>query len=438
MEKRRDFIRKISTGVTAVTFGSITSGMSANSYARIIGANERISIALIGTGRRHRGYLEAIWNKGNNVELVYLCDVMKSQREKAMASFSAGMINKPVLENDFRKVLADPKVDAVMIATPDHWHTPATCLAVAAGKHVYVEKPCSHNPHEAELIVAAQKKYDRFVQMGNQYRTAPHFREIIREIHNGIIGNAYKAICFYSNSRTEVDRAKKVPVPEGLDWNLYQGPVPRADYIHNIWDYLWHWYGWDFGTGETGNNAIHELDVARWALKTELPEKVDVEAAKRHFIDDGWVMYDTMDVTYKFPGNKVIKWDGQSRNGYQTYGSDRGTIIYGTEGSVFVDPKGYKLFDRNGQMTKNQDKTFEKDDGATMHLGNFLNTIRGKEKLNSPIEIGAISNILSNYANIAYRIGDSIKINPESGRINNPEAMKLWKREYEPGWEPNI
>jgi predicted dehydrogenase len=436
MEKRRDFIRKITAGATAATIGGVALGISPRSYSRIIGANDRLNIAIIGLGRRYGDYIKAISQKENNVELLYLCDVMKSQREKAFAIFANSIDNKPILEKDIRKVLSDSKLDAIFNATPDHWHTPGACMAMVSGKHVYVEKPCSHNPHEAELLVAFQRKYNKIVQMGNQYRSVPHFREIINEIHGGAIGTAYKGVGFYSNHREEVSRPVKASVPEGLDWNLFQGPAPRTEYTDLTWDYNWHWYGWTYGTGEMGNNAIHELDIARWALEVEYPEYIEVEADKRHFINDGWTMYDIMDATFKFGNKKIIKWDGKSRNGYKTYGTSRGVVIYGSEGTVYVDPEGYKVFDRNGELKKERKIEKGVDDGTTAHMVNFFNAIRGIEKLNSPIEIGAISNLLTNYANIAYRTGKSLEVDSVTGRIFDREAMKLWSRDYEQGWEP--
>ena len=273
--------------------------------------------------------------------------------------------------------------------------------------------------------------------MGNQQRSQPESIEIIGEIHKGIIGNVYKALAFYTANRGEVPVAKKAPVPEGLDWDLFQGPAPRVEYKDNTWDYNWHWYGWHWGTAETGNNATHELDVARWALQAELPEFVNVEAAKRHFPNDGWTMYDTMEATFRFPGNKIIVWDGKSRNGFQTYGSDRGTIIYGSDGSVYVNRGGYKLMDRMGKVVKSA-KAPEEGVMATLHLVNFFDTIRGKVKQHSPIDEGAKSTLLCHLANISSRIGKPLECNPQNGIIKDKDAMKLWKREYEPGWEPKL
>jgi len=436
MSDRRSFIQKSTVGAVGLTLGGTT--FSPKSYARIIGANDRINVAFIGLGRRVPAYYDAVSDKANNVEVLYLCDVMKSQREKVAKILTSKIDNTPKLENDIRKVLDDKSVDAVFNATPDHWHTYGTYLGLEAGKHVYVEKPCSHNPREGELLTGFMKKYgNKVIQMGNQQRSMPESIEIINEIHKGTIGTVYKALAFYTANRGEVPNVIKAPAPEGLDWNLFQGPAPRVEYMHNTWDYNWHWYGWHWGTAETGNNATHELDVARWALKVDLPESVTVEAAKRHFINDGWTMYDTMEATFRFPGNKIIDWDGKSRNGYKTYGSDRGTIIYGSEGTVYVDRGGYKLVDRMGKVTKSVTAPPE-GVMATLHVVNFLDAIRGKVKQNSPIDEGAKSTLLCHLANISSRIGRSLECDPANGHMKDKEAMKLWSRQYEPGWEPKL
>lgn len=445
METRREFIKKTALGVAGMTLGS-TMNMSARSYANIIGANDRLNVAIIGLGRRLSAYYEPIALKEANVQLLYLCDVMEKQRVRAMQSFSKHIDYKPKLENDVRKVIGDRKVDAVFNATPDHWHTPGSIMAMKGGKHVYVEKPCSHNMFENEILVEASRKFNKVVQMGNQQRSSKHTIEIIREIHNGIIGDAYKAVAFYANTRGEVPIQKKASVPAGLDWELFQGPAPRRDYTEETWDYNWHWYGWNYGTAESGNNATHELDVARWALGVDFPVRVDVEAAKRHFIADGWEMYDTMDATFRFAGNKIIKWDGKSRNGHKTYGSDRGTIIYGSNGTVFVNREKYILYDRAGKAIKESTGTSNEagtalgggGDMTTGHVINFFDAVRGKAKLSAPIDDAAISNAMIHYPNIAYRIGRGFDIDGQTGRMNDRDAMKLWSREYEPGWEPTL
>ena len=443
-KSRRKFLRNAATSAIGATLAKNALAMDASSYSRIIGANDRINVAIAGLGRRLGAFYEPIALKSSNVELLYLCDVMESQRGRASKKFSEHVKHKAKLENDFRKVLEDSDVDVLINATPDHWHAPMAFLAMQAGKHVYLEKPVSHNPHESELLVAFQKKYGKQVQMGTQQRSSPETIEVINEIHNGAIGDVYRAIAFYSNARGEVVNPVKQAPPEGLDWDLFQGPAPRKDYMHDTWNYNWHWYGWDYGTAETGNNATHELDVARWALQVKYPKHVFVEAAKRHFKDDGWTMYDTMDATLTFPGNKVIKWEGRSRNGHETFGSGRGTIIYGSEGSVYVDRGGYKMYDRSGKMTKDsQSETSEAGTAlgggggmSTLHVQNFFEAIRGNEELKQPIEQGVISQHLTHLPNIAYRVGKPLEVDTETGRIYDRDAMKLWQREYEPGWEP--
>jgi predicted dehydrogenase len=440
-KSRRTFIKKSALGITGITMGGI--GMSAKSYGKIIGANDRLNIALVGLGRRLGTFPEPISRKESNVQLMYLCDVMERQRINAAQRFAGVLDYKPVLENDVRRIYEDKRVDAILDATPDHWHAPGTCYALRSGKHVYVEKPCCHNPREGELQIEYKKRYGKVIQIGTQQRSSPESIEIIEEIHNGIIGLPQRATTFYSVSRGEVPVPVKAPVPEGLDWNLFQGPAPRREYMHNTWDYNWHWYGWTWGTAETGNNAVHELDIARWALQVDFPERVDVAAGKFHFHEDGWTMYDTMDAMWRFPGNKIIKWDGQSRNGYQTYGYDRGTVIYGSTGSVFINRSGYKLYDRTGKLLR--ERLTGDDEGgtalggggdmSTLHILNFFDAIRGKSRLKAPIEEGVKSTLLGHLANISYRIGKGFDVNCSNGQALDREALKLWSREYEPGWE---
>ncbi|CAM3582660.1 Gfo/Idh/MocA family oxidoreductase [Pontibacter korlensis] len=433
-------------GAAALAVSGPARAMSAKSYKKIIGANDRIQVAIAGLGRRVGAYIEPVALKSANVELVYLCDVMASQRDKALQSFSERIGYTPKTAIDIRKVLDDKKVDVLLNATPDHWHTPSSIMAMKAGKHVYVEKPCSHNMHENELLVAAAKKYSKVVQMGNQQRSSAHTIELIKDIHNGAIGKPYKAVAFYVNSRGPVPVQQKAPVPQGLDWELWQGPAIHRDYTSDTWDYNWHWYGWNYGTGEAGNNATHELDIARWALQVSFPQHARVEAGKRHFKDDGWEMYDSMEATFNFHDDKVIQWDGKSRNGYNTYGKGRGTIIYGSEGAAFVDREKYEMTDLSGKVIKESIAGSNEagtalgggGDTSTAHVLNFFNTVRGKEKLHAPIDDAAISMAMVHYANIAYRTGKGFSIDEKSGRMYDRDAMALWSREYEKGWEPQV
>lgn len=423
-------------------------GMPASSYSRIIGANDRLNVAIAGLGRRYGAFIESIARKESNVHLAYLCDVMEHQRTNALENFRKSIDYNPKLENDIRKVIADSEVDVLINATPDHWHAPGSILALKAGKNVYVEKPCSHDMNENELLVQAARKYNKVVQMGNQQRSSGHTIEVIKMIHDGAIGDPYKAVAYYENGRGEVPVQQRAPVPQGLDWDLFQGPAPRREYTSETWDYNWHWYGWDFGTAEAGNNGTHELDVARWALQVDFPKFVSVRAAKRQFKDDGWEMYDSMEATFDFACDKIIQWDGKSRNGYNTYrgGKGRGTIIYGTEGTVFVDRSGYEMADQKGKIIKTKEGGGNEagtalgggGDMSTTHVINFFNTIRGKATLQAPIDDAAISMAMVHYANMAYRSGNNFDINDKTGAVSDAGAMKFWSREYENGWEPVV
>lgn len=441
---RRNFIQKTALATTGAVLSS--ASLSAKSYRKVMGANDRIQVAIAGLGRRVSAMYTPIEMKKNNVELVYLCDVMESQRLKAAKLMATRLDYKPKLENDIRKVLADKQVDAFFNLTPDHWHAPGSIMALKEGKHVYVEKPCSHNMAENELLVAAQKKYDRVVQMGNQQRSAEHTIDIIKEIHSGVIGKPYKAVAFFSNKRGEVPLQKPAAIPTGLDWELFQGPAIRREYTSETWNYNWHWYGWNYGTAELGNNGTHELDVARWALQVDFPNHVEADGIKSAFVNDGWEMYDTMEATFKFDNNTTIQWDGKSRNGYSTYGGGRGTIIYGSEGSVYVNRNLYKLYDRDGNLVKTVNaKT--KEGGiqlgggggmTTIHVQNFFETIRGKETLQAPIDDASKSMALVHFGNVAYRIGNGFDIDSKTGRMLDRKALALWGREYAKGWELSL
>ncbi|SDS64403.1 Gfo/Idh/MocA family oxidoreductase [Gramella sp. MAR_2010_147] len=446
MSSRRKFITDSVLGGAAVAFSGSLMSMPAKSYRKIVGSNDRLNVAIAGLGRRLGAFYTPIALKSANVELVYLCDVMKKQRERALNNFSKHIDYRPKLEVDIRKVIDDENVDVLLNLTPDHWHTPGSILAMQGGKHVYVEKPCSHNMNENELLVAAAKKYDKIVQMGNQQRSSDHTIELIKDIHDGAIGKPYKAVAFYVNSRSSVPVQKKAFVPEGLDWDLWQGPAIHREYTSETWDYNWHWYGWNYGTAEAGNNGTHELDIARWALQVGYPEHTRVIAGKRQFKDDGWEMYDSMEATFNFSDNKIIQWDGKSRNAYNTYGAGRGTLIYGSEGAAFVDRDRYEMTNLGGEIIKER-KTGSNEAGtalggggdtSTAHILNFFNTIRGTEKLQAPIDDAAVSMAMVHYANIAYRTGKDFDIDEKNGRIYDRDAMALWSREYENGWEPKL
>ena len=228
------------------------------------GANEKILLGIIGCNGRGMAHI-AGYLSVPNTEIAYICDVDSRAVAKGVAAAAKKQDRKPEGVKDMRRILDDSNVDAISIATPDHWHAPAAILACAAGKHVYVEKPGSHNAHESELIVAAARKHKRVVQMGNQRRSWPWVGEAISALHNGELGKLFFARTWYTNHRDTIGHGRPVPVPEWLDYSLWQGPAPEQLFRDNILHYNWHWF-WNWGTGELGNNGVHALDLARWGL----------------------------------------------------------------------------------------------------------------------------------------------------------------------------
>jgi predicted dehydrogenase len=444
MKNRRTFIKKSTMGIVGASILSPFHKSSAKSYSRIIGSNDRITLAFQGLGRRFPGLLNSSLEM-KNVEIKYFCDVMNKQIDKANKRYFNLTSKKTSTEKNIHKIIDDKDVDALIIATPDHWHAYAACKGMEAGKHIYLEKPCSHNLMESALLVNFQKYYNRSVQMGNQQRSSYETLQCIKLLRNGIIGDLVKAEAFYNNNRPRVPNQVISEIPKGLDWALFQGPSKRKAYTYDTWDYNWRWYGWDFGTGEAGNNATHELDIARWALNVHYPEKVDVYSSKNHFLDDGWTMYDTMEAKFEFPNNLKIDWNCHSRNSYyKNMMGGRGTVVYGTNGSAFINRNGYSVYDLNGKEIKNSvstDKESSTELGGggnmtTKHFRNFFKSIRESAELNSPIDDAVISQSMVHYANLAHRSGKSFKIDPKNGNVLDKKIKKkFWSREYEKGWD---
>jgi predicted dehydrogenase len=385
-------------------------------------------------------------------EVTYICDVDSRAVTKTIAAVSESrngsslQQRRPTGVTDVRRVLDDPDVDALVIAAPDHWHAPATIMALQAGKHVYVEKPCSHNAREGELLVEAQRKYDRVVQMGNQQRSAPRSIEIIQEIRDGLIGRPYYARAWYANTRGTIGHGRIAPVPEWLDYELWQGPAPRTPYKDNVVHYNWHWF-WRWGTAEINNNGAHEIDVCRWALGVDYPTRVTSAGGRYHFAEDDWEMVDTQIAAYDFPEDKTLVWEGRSCNGRPIEGRGRGSSIHGEKGTVVLDRNGYVVYDNdNNEVRRNlrpqQDSGLDVRGAGPLtdlHIENFLETIRGQATQTAPIDQGHTSVLLCHLGNIAQRTGRALDCDPSNGRImNNAEAMKLWSRDYEPGWELKV
>ena len=446
MLSRRTFVGNATTAVAGLALAS-TSPMTAKSYAQIAGANNRVHFAVIGLNSRAYAHLSSLQANQKDARITHVCDVDATILDKFAAATTKSMGDAPTPEKDFRTVLAAKDVDVITIATPDHWHAPMAILALQAGKHVYVEKPCSYNPQEGLWLVEAQRKSGKLCQMGSQQRSSPHTIEIVNKIHGGAIGRAYWAETWYTNRRKPIGVGKVVSVPATLDWDLWQGPAPRQDYKSNIHPYNWHWLK-TWGTGEALNNGTHEVDVARWALEVDNPSRVTA-AGGRYAAHDDWQFYDTLDVSFEYPG-KLLTWKGDCITGKTTYNRERGVAIHGTEGTVIIDRDGYEIFDLKDKMTANyrvpsKPATTSTDlvgaDSMTdAHFANLIATLRGQAHLNQPVAQGNVAVTQLQLANIAWATRRSLTLNPNTAAIlNDSEADSMTRRPiYAKGWQPKV
>jgi predicted dehydrogenase len=401
------------------------------------GASEKLRVAVMGTNGRGTD-LAAGFAALAGAEVAYVCDVDSRAVEKAARAVEMRQQRKPEGAGDFRRALDDRSVDALAIAAPDHWHAPATILACAASKHVYVEKPCSHNAREGELMVEAARKHGRVVQHGTQRRSWPGVVEGIEKLRAGAIGRVLFSRGWYNNTRPSIGRGKAAEVPAWLDWSLWQGPAPERPFHDNVVHYNWHWF-WHWGTGELGNNGVHALDLCRWGLGAEYPLRVTAGGGK-YFFDDDQETPDTHIVTFHFGGaddrgGAGIVWEGRNWHPRGFEGTQFGAEFYGEGGTLVLTGGGYTVFDREGKETCKGTGP----GGDAEHFQDFLDSIRCDKRPRADIEEAHKTTLLCHLGNIALRTGRSLTLDPTTHRpVGDEAATALWGREYREGWEPKV
>jgi predicted dehydrogenase len=408
----------------------LTSVLNSASVRAATAPNRKLRVAVVALGRG-MAHVSALLSLPD-VEIAYLAEVDPQRLGTGLKAVANKQTSPCKGITDFRTCLEDKTVDAVFIATPNFWHTPAAVLAMQAGKHVYVEKPGSQNPHEAELIVAASKKYGRLVQMGNQRRT--WMREAIAALHAGAVGDVRFARAFYYGARKAIGQPVK-PAPSDLDLNLWQGPVADEsgrnirDFVHYDWHWLWHW-----GNGELGNNGIHTLDILRWGLQAKYPTRISYNGG-RYWHKDPQETPDTGTAVFDF-GHCGMEWVQSSCSTRSAEKPTAECFFYGDNGTFAISSSAWTIFDPKGEKIGEGKGP---GGGDPAHIGNFLNSIRGEAVLNSPIEEGQISTMLCHLGNIAYRTNTTLQCDPDSGRLlTKLPDEKLWKRPYRKGWEPTL
>ncbi|MES3083200.1 Gfo/Idh/MocA family protein [Sphingomonas faeni] len=434
--------RTMIKGASATVGLGLGMAMSARSYARIKGANDRLSVGIVGVNGRGQAHMGA-FTKVPNVDITHFCDVDSVVLAKRAGEFAARGNPAPKTEGDYRRLFDNKAVDVITIATPDHWHAKLAVDAMKSGHHVYCEKPIGIAPAEGEAMIAVQKSTKRILQVGNQQRSSPETRQLLALVQAGELGDVYEAQTWYANDRKTIGKGQVTTPPANLDWDMWQGPRPRGPYRSNLVPYNWHWF-WKYGTGETCNNAMHELDVARWLMGLTYPKTVSAQGAKRFHAGDDWEMYDSLALDLNYDNDRTIRWNGQSCNAMLTYGRGRGVLLLGTKGSAVVDRNGFELYDLAGKSTRQVVAKATSETTGTVgegildvyHAANFVDVIRGRASaLNSPIAEGHISTTLCHLGNMAYRTNSVLTVDTTTGKPAGAEAMKLWSVAYEPGWE---
>lgn len=448
MNNRRTFIKKTAAGAAGLAIGA--TGFSAKSYANILGANDRVILASVGVGGRGKDLLNSFTKMyGDGVTVKTVCDVdSASLGEKAELAAKNQAGNKPGMETDMRKVFDDKEVDAVVIATPNHWHALSAIWACQAGKHVYVEKPSSHNVWEGRKMVEAARKYDRIVQVGFQNRSISNVMQAMEFLHNGGIGEVYMArgTCF--KPRDSFGIAKDSTPPASLNYDMWLGPATYRPYNELKGHYNWHWH-WATGNGDTGNQGPHQFDVARWGLNKKV-HPVKVQSMGGIFgispAECSQETPNTQTSVFEYADGKILEFETRGRytNAEANEGIKIGNLFFGTNGWMEVNGSTWKAYKTREKepfagsgMAEGAaiggDTSFRAAPESKGHFGNFIDALRAgnRHALNCEVEVGHMSTVLPLIANVAYRVGETLRFNGEFEEfINHEEADLMLTRKY--------
>ena len=427
---RRDFMKRSSASAA----GAAVLAWTGRSHAAA--PNSRINVGLIGCGGRGTG-VAGNFNKLPNVEVTHVCDVHEGRLAKAAGKLN---ITKKNAVKDMRRILEDRDVDAVYIATPDHWHAPASILACEAGKHVYVEKPCSHTVREGRLLIEAARRHKRVVQHGTQVRSTSMMIEAIKLLREGIIGDVLVAKAWNIQKRKDMGHGQAGSPPRELDYDLWIGPVTMVPYQENTVG-GWHWL-YHFGTGGIGNDGIHDVDYAVWGLGVKTLPQLISSGGGKYFFDDDRDFSDTQLVTFEFPGEDS---DGKQRmliyeqrlwssNTPSPCDCDSGVEYYGTSGRMLLSRRGkVEVVDESNRVRK-VDIPLESQD-TDAHVADFADAIRNDRRPRGDIELGHLTASLCHLGNLSTRLRRSLRFDPDAEKIiGDNEANAFLSRKYRAHW----
>ncbi len=427
---RREFLRVSGAAAAALSIGK----------SRILGANDRVRLAIIGLGGRGSDHVRSYLGIPS-CDIVGLVDVNQEALERNTAVVERAGRAKPTGFSDMRKAFDDKEIDAVSMATPNHWHSLGTVWACQAGKDVYCEKPASHNPWEGSKMVDAARKYRRMVQIGSQSRSIPHKMEAMRLLNQGAIGKVYlaKGLCF--KRRKSIGKKPDGPTPPGVNWDLFLGPAPLRAFNENRFKYNWHWF-WDTGNGDIGNQGVHEMDVCRWGLGLTDPHhaglKSVISTGGKFAYDDDQETPNTQLATFDYGDRQVVfEVRGLLTNAEGALapsgGNCVGNIFYGSEGYMEVDGNGYKLYKGEERKLEAEGKRDKSMTENARHMTNFLEAVKSRDgrSLNAEVEIGVASAALCHFANISYRVGRMLHLDERGAKFAGDEqANALLTRKY--------
>jgi predicted dehydrogenase len=415
----------------------LTSGATALATQTAAGANDRVNVAVAGVRSRGREHVD-IFARMPGARVAAVCDIDSAQTERVIPLAEKAQAVKPKIYQDYRKLLEDKEVDAVTLATCNHWHALGAIWACQAGKDVYCEKPASHNIWEGRKMVEAARKYNRIVQVGMQSRSIEHKRRAVQLLRDGVIGKVYlaKGLCY--KRRKSIGRTPDEAVPAGVDYNLWLGPAPVRPFNANRFHYNWHWF-WDTGNGDIGNQGVHEMDICRWGLgKTGLPKTVHSSGGKFVYDDDqetpntqqATFEYDDCQIQFEVRGlltggEASVAWDGSNYIG---------NLFFGSEGFLSVDSTGFQVYlGEKRDLAQSMKPVEPKIWDTGPHIGNFLKAVRSRNQaeLSCDIEQGHQSAAMCHLANISYRLGRKLKFDPAGENFGSDyEANQMLARDY--------
>ena len=409
-------------------------GLATTSFA--VGANDKIGVAVIGVRGQGNALLKTFAAQPD-VNITHICDIDEAVRAQRGAETEKSTGKAPKLVKDYRTILDDKSVDALVVGTPDHWHALPTIHGCIAGKDVYVEKPDGHNILEGKTMVAAARKHNRMVQMGTQARSAPDLFEAVKHVQAGNLGKVIYGRAWETDYQAAIGKPADSEPPATVDYDLWLGPAPKRPFNIRRFHGSWRWF-FDYGCGDLGNDGVHRLDFCRWALGIEgLQQPTTISAAGgKFFFDDAQEWPDTQIITYEYP-NKILTYEMRIWSKPRLFECTEGAAIYGENGWLLISNSGWKHFDAKGQVVKEMSGRAP----LGLHIRNFLDAVksRKRESLNQEIEQGHVSSVMCHAGNIAWRTGKKLKLDPKTETFDDAEANQFLSREYRKGFElPNL